>query len=406
MNFRKYINSKLYNNKPFSYSLDEILDFATLNVEYYKQFRGLKLNQFPILTKDILRLNYEKLISNDIEYRNSYINTSGGSTGEPAKFIQDKNYLLVSRFYRKQMFQWANYEYGEPKIKLWGSERDILIGGIGIKAKIFNYFKNTIFLNSFSMSEDTMDNYVNIINKHKPKLLYGYVQSIYELAKYIKKNDKKIVKIQSVISTAGTLYPFMEELFKDVFNCNVFNSYGGREVGIIASTYKENSGLRIFDDKLLVEILDENNLPCPDGVEGNIVITLFVNLSMPLIRYKIGDRGILNKTKYSYPILEKISGRNVDIFKTKDGKLIDGEYFTHLLYYKSWINKFQIIQKNYNFIVIKIIQNDIENKNDLINIKKDIKKIMGNDCQIKFDFVKEIKPLKSGKYIYTISELK
>lgn len=30
---------------------------------------------------------------------------------------------------------------------------------------------------------------------------------------------------------------------------------------------------------------------------------------------------------------------------------------------------------------------------------------MGNQCEVKFSFVDEIQPLKSGKYVYTISEI-
>jgi len=31
---------------------------------------------------------------------------------------------------------------------------------------------------------------------------------------------------------------------------------------------------------------------------------------------------------------------------------------------------------------------------------------MGKDCKVEFEFVDEIKPAKSGKYLYTICEVK
>ena len=126
---------------------------------------------------------------------------------------------------------------------------------------------------------------------------------------------------------------------------------------------------------------------------------------MPLIRYKIGDRGVLNTKKYHFTILEKVSGRNVNMFKKSDGTLIDGEYFTHLLYHIYWISKFQIVQKDYNHIFINIVSNGIKKEDDINDIKNGIYKVLGENCTIEFNYLDEILPLKSGKYVYTISEI-
>jgi phenylacetate-CoA ligase len=42
------------------------------------------------LTKDIIRKEKQNLIAADI--KKLYLNSSGGSTGEPLNFYQDKNY--------------------------------------------------------------------------------------------------------------------------------------------------------------------------------------------------------------------------------------------------------------------------------------------------------------------------
>jgi phenylacetate-CoA ligase len=227
---------------------------------------------------------------------------------------------------------------------------------------------------------------------------------MYELAKFIEQNNLSIKNIDAIITSAGTLYPFMRETIEKNFKVKIYNRYGSREVGNIACEEPNIDGLVITDD-VFVEIVDENGNKCEDGVEGEIIVTSLINHAMPLIRYKIGDRGVLNTSKYDFPILEKVSGRNVNMFRTKDNKLIDGEYFTHLLYHIEWIKKFQIIQKDYDLIEVKLIKNFDESKEDLNNIESGIKKVMGANCIVKFNFVDEILPLKSGKYLYTICEL-
>jgi phenylacetate-CoA ligase len=116
---------------------------------------------------------------------------------------------------------------------------------------------------------------------------------------------------------------------------------------------------------------------------------------MPLIRYKIGDRGTLSPEYNSGQILDYVTGRNVDTFKTPDGTLIDGEYFTHLLYFREWVNKFQIIQKSYSHIAIKVIQDPrfSYQPEDLDDIISKCKKIMGETCVISFEFVNDIPTL-------------
>ena len=54
-----------------------------------------KLGQIPILTKEIIRQEGENLYSDELNKRGAYENTSGGSTGEPVRFMQDKVYFAI-----------------------------------------------------------------------------------------------------------------------------------------------------------------------------------------------------------------------------------------------------------------------------------------------------------------------
>ena len=103
--------------------------------------------EIPILTKEIIRKHHQDLISDDYQTRKWFYNSSGGSTGEPVRFIQDDMYLkwatATNYYYYKNIL---NIE--EPIVKkviLWGSERDLFKGSIGFKAKIQNWLSNTFF---------------------------------------------------------------------------------------------------------------------------------------------------------------------------------------------------------------------------------------------------------------------
>jgi phenylacetate-CoA ligase len=207
------------------------------------------------------------------------------------------------------------------------------------------------------------------------------------------------------------LYPFMREKIQTVFQCKVFNRYGSREVGDIACERPGYEGLRIAPWGNYVEIVDNEGNPVPDGTEGNILVTSLTNFAMPLIRYQIGDRGVLSARKNSAQggygqVLERVLGRTVDTFKTKNGTLIDGEYFTHLLYFRDWVWRFQVVQESHSSIVFKIVKSELDYQQaELEEITTKAKLIMGDDCTVAFEFVDEILSGDSGKYRYTISEI-
>ena len=406
--------------------LFNILKYSVNNVPYYQSVskeENITLNRknifenirkFPVLDKKILRNEFDNLTAEN--YDGKYFkNTSGGSTGEPAIFLQDRNYFEKGQACKLLFDSWVGKKGGEKKLKLWGSERDILKGGQGWKAKLKEEFLNVKLLNTFRMSEQDMMKFVKEINKFKPKLIEAYVQSIYEFAKFIKNRKIEIYSPEGVITSAGTLYPEMKKLIEEVFNCKVLNRYGSREVGDVACSCNKDRGLHINLFNNYVEILDDNLKPCTPGQMGKIYVTTLNNYSMPLIRYDIGDVAVPSDKICScgrgLPLIESVKGRTNSIIKTKKG-VFDSVAISALLYfYKEGVpfqsfSKYQIIQKSLNKIIFKVIIKDKQRwKDEKKIIKKKFMKTLGKDCKIRWEFVDEIKPTKSGKYQYIISEV-
>jgi phenylacetate-CoA ligase len=280
-------------------------------------------------------------------------------------------------------------------VYIWGSERDILEGSFGAELKklVIKSLLRKTYLNAFRMTPKKMNEFINILNTRQPKLIIAYVDSIFELARFAEREKIAIRPQSAIITSAGTLTPFMREKIEGVFQCKVFNRYGSREVSDIAGECDAHRGLHVFPWGCYVEVVDEAGNRLPAGTEGNIVVTCLSNFAMPLIRYEIGDRGTLASEATGCPcgrqgqILEEIAGRNVDIFKRKDGTLIDGEYFTHLLYFRPWVWKC-----------------DYEPE-ELADIIHKTRVIMGEDCQVDFEFVDDIPTSPSGKYRYILSEI-
>jgi phenylacetate-CoA ligase len=367
------------------------------------------LQRLPVLTKADIRNHAESLQSLDLHRRKWSYNTSGGSTGEPVRLIQDREYEDRCKALTLLYYSRLGYQLGQPIVCLWGSERD-LERTQSPKARFFNWLTNTIWLNAFCMSPERMHEFVKTLNRVRPSLILAYTQSVYELAQFIEREGLSLQPQRVVVTTAGTLYPFMREKIAKVFGCRVYDQYGSREVSDIAFEIPGKEGLCVAPWGNFVEILDDQQKPVRPGEEGNIVVTCLTNYAMPLLRYWIGDRGALMPDQTpggpSFQILKHVSGRNMDMFKTRNQTLIDSQYFIHLLYFRPWVWKFQVVQRSHDKVLFRIVgPQPRPPRSELNDIIAKTHLVMGAECDVDFEFPGELPPHPSGKFRYTISEV-
>lgn len=404
--------------------LENLLLYAYEYVPYYHDVfkregvingQGVNWDRYgriPKLTKEIIKNRFEDLQSKEERIRGVYVNHSGGSSGVPIEILQDKEYkewnIANTLFFKT----YGGYLLGDRELRLWGSERDLLEGKESISIRLRNYIYGRKELNSFKMSLNNMQEYINEWNRYKPQWVEAYTQSIYEFAVFIKNSGISVYRPKGIVTSAGTLYPSMRKEIEEVFGCNVFNRYGSREVGGIACNCANETDLHLSVWSHYVEILDDD-MQQKKGM-GKVYVTTLNNKVMPLIRYEIGDiaEDVSWEHKcplYNMPLLKNLEGREMSVIHTKDGKIVPGEFFIHFIgvvYNTGFIDKFQIIQKDYDKIDIKVrVINEEEFNKARIKIENAIKLEMSENVEITWVRVDDIPNMKSGKYQYVISEL-
>jgi len=399
--------------------LRALLLHAYKRVPYYRRILGedrliqngsvdlSKFDQIPLLTKDLLRRFGDDLISADYTTRRWYYNTSGGSTGEPVRFMQDdtfqKRAAAMEYYYYKHML-----DIEEPVAKrviLWGSERDIFEGGIGAKAKAVNWLTHVVFLNSFWMSQRDIERYIAKINSYQPELIRGYAASLFEVCRYAASKNLPLYSPKAVVSSAEALTDEMRQVIESGFNTTVYNFYGSREAAGLIGECSEGS-MHIFSFLQHLEVLNDDNQAVKNGEEGRVVVTNLHNYSMPLIRYEIGDMAIQGDEVCPcgsiLPTLKKVTGRVTDHFVTNNETLIHGEYFTHLFYFRDAIKRFQVIQEDYDRIKILLVLSNGLSETEKEDIEHKIRLAIGQ-CTVIWEIVDDIPKSPSGKYLYTKS---
>jgi phenylacetate-CoA ligase len=180
--------------------------------------------------------------------------------------------------------------------------------------------------------------------------------------------------------TSEMLFDEDKALLEKHLGIPIVNEYGASELDLIAFQNPKGEW-QVNSETLFVEILDENNQPVPNGVEGKIVITSLYNKAHPFIRYEIGDVGVLDeKSTSKKPVLKKLIGRTSDVALLPSGKKSPGLTFYYVT--KSIIEddgnvkEFIVRQTKLDTFEIDYVSEIALNSNQIVEIEKAIAKYL------------------------------
>lgn len=374
----------------------ELFDKNNIKPENIKTLEDLKL--VPILTKDIIRKNFEKFIPSNIKKIPHLINATGGSTGDPLKFLLDKE--SWSYINANIIFNWekVGYNYGDKYIAL-GSTSLFVEKNKSLKHIVYYKLKNKIGVNGVNMSDDVCENYIEIIKKKRIKFIYGYASAIYLLAKYVLKKNISI-NIAVCFPTSEILTDLYRDTIQKAFNCRIVNCYGAADGGITAFEFEKGYFEVGYNCIIRLKEVDKNNT-------GSALLTDLLNFAMPLINYQIGDELQIDDAKNSnYPyngqIINNVFGRTSDIIRLENGNILTGPGFT-ILFKDLPVESYSIEKIGENSILCNIKKLSEYTKKHEELIISTIKKHAGDNILVQIEYVDNFKLTSSGKRRYFIS---
>jgi len=368
------------------------------------------LARFPLLDRDTVRASWQRLLSEEGDRSKWVENTSGGSTGEPVPLLQDPEHLALTVAAREVYSTWAGGALGDPELYIWGSEKDLEAGVGDPRARLGNKLLRRTLLNAFLLTDESIEAILQRLRGGPPHLVLAYAQAGYEVARFASRRGIAVPPQRGMVATAGTLYGFMREQLEETFGCTVLNRYGSRETGDMAGECEHRTGLHVLPWTCHVEVLGADGQPVGPGEEGDIAVTGFTNRAMPLVRYLIGDRARLPEREAECPcgrrtqMLAEVTGRSVDMFLGPDGQMVDGEYFTHLMYFRPWLRQFQVVQRAPDDVLFRLAAEAEVPASDREEIVAKTRAVLGEGCAVAFERVEAIQPSASGKLRYTLRD--
>jgi phenylacetate-coenzyme A ligase PaaK-like adenylate-forming protein len=154
---------------------------------------------------------------------------------------------------------------------------------------------------------------VDRLNELQAPMLYGYPSMLARLAEE-QRAGRLQLQLLAITSTSETLLPELREAIRDGFGVPIVDTFGSTE-GLLGVSAPDEDVLVFNDDECIVELVDEQNRPVPDGTpSAKILVTNLFNRLQPLIRYEINDRFVRQPADPAHGHLRaKVEGRADDV---------------------------------------------------------------------------------------------
>ncbi|GAB6162901.1 phenylacetate--CoA ligase family protein [Desulfothermus naphthae] len=394
-----------------------ILEHAYKNVPFYRQIfkeRGLKpedirnledIRELPfIITKDQIQNNLKLFLARNMDEYAPWPFETGGSTGKPLRFYNDRISDLMESAFVWRYRVWAGYTPNDRQVIM--RYKTDFPPSTDKEAPRFQD-DNILYLSAFHVKESNLNDYVSKIRTFKPKAIWSFPSTLYIIAKYmLEQNISPFEGLKCITTSSETLFPHFRSTIEKAFGAKIYDWYGSNE-RVVSAAECEEGRMHINSEYGLLEVVNAKGEPVKPGEIGIIIGTAFHKLAMPFIRYQLGDMAILSDEKClcgrGLPIIQSIEGRMDDLIITKDGRFVGR--LDEAFHESFGIKMSQIIQKQPGSIIVKIVRGKNFSPKDIEKLYTQLQKRLGKDMEIKYEFVEEIARVGRGKYRFVISEI-
>lgn len=377
--------------------------FARYDVRVNSDDGLAEINKLPILSKEEVKDNAERIRNPKIPYRSLIKCHTSGSTGSG---------LIFWETYIAERERWATWW----RYRQWhGLHLDSWSGYFGGRSIVpanktkppfwrMNRPMKQLAFSAFHLSEMTAASYLDALREHGIPWLHGYPSVISLLASHmLDQGLKPWPQLELITTGAENLQSQQRNLMEQAFRVPIFEHYG--QVESVANVSQCEAGsLHVDEDFSLVEFipLEDKDAPC------RIIGTNLTNPAFPLIRYDTGDLATLSEVACPCQrpgrVVTSIDGRNEDYITLSDGVRLGrlDHIFKDLIH----IREAQIYQADLDHIIIYVVKgNGYDEHHEEARLIQESRLRLCNRINIDIQYVSEIPRTQSGKIRFVISDV-
>lgn len=342
-----------------------VLHRAATRVPYYRRYwearrrRGDRasweaLENWPILEKETVRREPLAFVADDCDVRRMFHLRTGGTTGTPLDIWRSRHTLRTL------------YGIGTARTRGWNGvtlrDRRAMLGGQLVVPSqrqrppfwVWNLALRQLYMSTYHLRADFIQHYLDALARYRVVYLTGYASSIHALAHEALQAGRTELAMRVALTSSEPLAGYQRTAIAQAFHCPVRETYGMGET-VAAATECEAGRLHLWPEAGWIEVRD-NDQPAPQGAAGEFVCTGLLNADMPLIRYRLGDRGRLAPSGTAcpcgrtLPIIAGLEGRTTDLLLTPDGRHV---FWLNSVLYGVPIRECQFVQDSLSVVRVR-----------------------------------------------------
>jgi len=396
--------------------LKETLEYAYHNIPFYRESftaHGVSpddlkeladIRRFPMMDKDTLLANYDRIHA--MEGDNLMPFCTGGTTGSGVWLRFEESFRQ-----REQAFIWHNwnrvgYKHGMLAAILQHREcPPDLNDGIWYMDRV----SNAMILSAQRLTLESVERYLRALEDHGPRILIAYPSLAYLFATYAKQIGwtKKIFDM--ILCGSETLYGFQRRHIEEVLQAPVRIHYGHIESCALFGYCLDSNVYHVQTEYGYVEVLRESGVPAEAGESGEIVGTSFDNRSVPLIRFRTRDVARVGEGTCScgrsYPLIDRIEGREGDFIQSPSGKVHSPIVIEFLIDGRVGFADLQIVQNQLDEVVVKVVPAHNFTQSELDLFCTGLSEKLEHEVRVVPEFVDEIPRTSRQKKSLIVSSI-
>ena len=167
------------------------------------------------------------------------------------------------------------------------------------------------------------------------------------------------IRPKNIVSSAEPLDEKTSALVEEAFGIAPYNFYAASEAIGMAQDCSLHRGLHVFNDNVVLEIVDEKGKQVPAGREGHVVLTNLTNRCQPLIRYQMNDLAAYSKEECEcglpFPLLKAVSGRREEVLWVEKGKGYETLHpISFVEFFVPGLRRLQVVQVKRNSLLRRV----------------------------------------------------
>src|ERR1017187_2265056 len=407
--YRKLLRSQYWNlDRQAAYvrtHLDETLLAAARIPFYAKRFdgdpRSREFRTLPILSRsDVAKLN-ESVRS--LYPLNAWFSSdsSSGPTGRPAEFLFDTSHQAGRCAARaRYLFESGWTPFRKSVWLIYTGFYTVTEDRALIRSRLlpFTYFPE--------ISTD-FRNLALEIARIDPVCLYASPSFLDALLDGLKSTGIRLRSLRHVLTGSEVVDHHLRQRTRSIAGLDIADNYGSTE-GFVAWQC-DRGKYHVNSEHVLVEIVDEGGAPSRPGEMGRVLLTTLQNRLMPLVRYEIGDYAIAStepcKCGRTPPLLERVVGRSVNLFRLRGGKLLSPWLLMGALRDRIELKQYQIVQHAIDRFEITLVIDQPWLPEQERLLREDFSRIIGNEVELSLQRVASIGRTPGRKFMSTVSKL-